>query len=195
MGLNTLIDHYTTFLKIVFNFSLLILYFPCMKELGRKTFQHLLPLPFLVASLFYLCCLYIFYLYIFHQFFFNLPGSEFPVQPPVSIHILPLVDSLLEYSEQIEPCGQFSGVFGVDSSLQRVQWNTRSRYNLLDSLVECSEQTVYWSARSRQNLVDSLVEYSEQIEPCRQFSGVSEQIEPCRQFTGVLGVDSSLQTV
>ena len=87
------------FFKIVFNFSLLILYFPCMKELGRKTFQHLLPLPFLVASLFYLCCLYIFYLYIFHQFFFNLPGSEFPVQPPVSIHILPLVDSLLEYLE------------------------------------------------------------------------------------------------
>ena len=87
------------------------------------------------------CCLYIFYLYIFHQFFFNLPGSEFPVQPPVSIHILPLVDSLLEYLEQREPCRQFTGVIlGVDRTLWTVQWSIWSRQFLVESLVEYSEQ-------------------------------------------------------
>ena len=48
------------FLKIVFNFSLLILYFPCMKELGRKTVQHLLTLPFLVAPLLFVYILFIY---------------------------------------------------------------------------------------------------------------------------------------
>ena len=64
-----------------------------------------------------------------------------------------LVDSLVEYLEQIVPCREFSGILGVDITFQTVQWSAESRQFTGVLGVDRTLQTVQWSTRSRQFLV------------------------------------------